>query len=116
LALTPATASLLEAIPQGVRIVSAGVEIGEIKGKDLIPAHSLAMSVAMSHPFPEVELSEEDALRFLCRDTIQLPENTQRGYVTVTCHGIPIGFVKNHGNRSNNLYPQEYRIRNKPQY
>lgn len=114
LALTPATAALLDAIPQGIRIVSAGVEIGEIKGKDLIPAHSLAMSVAMSHPFPEVELSEDDALRFLSRDTIQLPENLQKGFVTVTYRGKPIGFVKNHGNRSNNLYPQEYRIRNKP--
>ena len=41
LALTPATSELLEEIPKGVRIISAGVEIGEIKGKDLIPAHAL---------------------------------------------------------------------------
>ncbi|MDE6697677.1 MAG: hypothetical protein K2K25_12425, partial [Muribaculaceae bacterium] len=112
LALTPATSELLEEIPKGVRIISAGVEIGEIKGKDLIPAHALSMSTAMRHPFPEVELSKGNALRYLAREAISLPENTPKGYVTVTYEGHPLGFLKNLGNRSNNLYPQEYRIRN----
>lgn len=112
LALTPATAELLDSIPKGIRIISAGVEIGELKGKDLIPAHSLAMSKAMGHPFPEVELSKEDALRYLAREAILLPEDTPKGYVTATFDGYPLGFLKNIGNRSNNLYPQEYRIRN----
>lgn len=111
LALTPTTAALLEVIPKGVRIISAGVDIGEIKGKDLIPAHPLAMSVAMAHTFPEVELSEDDALRYLSRDSIMLPPETPKGFVTVTFKGHPLGFLKNHGNRSNNLYPQDYRIR-----
>jgi NOL1/NOP2/fmu family ribosome biogenesis protein len=29
----------------------------------------------------------------------------------LTYQGIPLGFVKNIGNRANNLYPQEWRIR-----
>ena len=111
LAVKPTTASLLDAIPNGVRIISAGVEIGEIKGKDLIPAHALAMSTDMTHPFPESELSKEDALRYLSKDVIQLPEGTRRGYVTVTYQGQPLGFLKNLGNRANNLYPSEWRIR-----
>ncbi|MDE6638239.1 MAG: RsmB/NOP family class I SAM-dependent RNA methyltransferase [Muribaculaceae bacterium] len=112
LAMTPATSELLDEIPKGIRIISVGVEIGEIKGKDLIPAHALAMSTIMSHPFPEVELSTENALRYLAREAILLPEETPKGYVTVTHKGHPLGFAKNLGNRSNNLYPQEYRIRN----
>lgn len=111
LALTPATAELLDEIPKGVRIVSAGTEIGEIKGKDLIPAHALSMSTVMSHPFPEVELSKENALRYLAREAITLPEDTPKGYVTATYDAHPLGFLKNLGNRSNNLYPQEYRIK-----
>lgn len=111
LAMLPETASLLEAIPKGVRIMSAGVEVGEIKGKDLIPAHSLAMSTAMAHKFPEVELSKEDALRYLSKEAILLPEGIPKGYVTVTFQGYPLGFLKNLGNRTNNLYPAEYRIR-----
>ncbi len=112
LAMTPETASLFAIIPKGVRIISAGVEIGEVKGKDLIPAHALAMSSAMSHPFPEVELTKDDALRYLAREAIALPNDTPKGYVTVAYNGYPLGFMKHLGNRSNNLYPQEYRIRN----
>ncbi|MDE6481101.1 MAG: RsmB/NOP family class I SAM-dependent RNA methyltransferase [Muribaculaceae bacterium] len=112
LAMTPETSDLLESIPKGVRIISAGVEIGEIKGKDLIPSHPLAMSTVKAHSFPEVELSKEDALRYLSRDAVLLPEQTPKGYVTVTYEGYPLGFLKNLGNRANNLYPNEYRIKN----
>lgn len=111
LALSPMTEDLLGRIPKDVRILSAGIEIGEVKGKDLIPSHSLAMSVASSQPFPEVEVSEEDALRYLSREAMALPVGTPRGYVTVTYDGFPLGFAKNLGNRSNNLYPSDYRIR-----
>ncbi len=113
LALSPATAALLDSLPKGVRIMSVGVEIGEIKGKDLIPAHQLAMSTSMAHPFPEVEVSTEDALLYLSKDAIVLPTDTPKGYLTVTYQGLPLGFIKNLGNRSNNLYPSEYRIRTK---
>lgn len=113
LALSAATAEILDAIPKGVRVMSAGVEIGEIKGKDLIPSHKLAMSTALGHPFPEVELSREHALQYLSKEAILLPEETPKGYITVTFEGIPLGFMKNLGNRSNNLYPSEYRIRDK---
>ncbi len=113
LALSPLTEDLLNRIPKDVRIISAGVEIGEIKGKDLIPCHSLAMSIASSQPFPEVEFSEEDALRYLSREAITLPPDTPKGYVTVSYKGFPLGFVKNLGTRSNNLYPSDFRIRQK---
>lgn len=113
LALSPATAALLDSIPKGVRIMTAGIEVGEIKGKDLIPAHSLAMSIALAHPFPEIELTLEDALRFLSREAIILPSDAPKGYLTVMYQGYPLGFIKNLGNRSNNLYPSEYRIRTK---
>lgn len=113
LALSNATAALLDDIPKGVRIMAAGVEVGEIKGKDLLPTHQLAMSTAMAHPFPEVELTAEDALLYLSKEAITLPEGTPKGFVTATYKGWPIGFLKNLGYRSNNLYPQEYRIKNK---
>lgn len=111
LALTPATASLLSDLPKGVRIISAGVEIGEVKGKDLIPSHQLAMSTLMADVFPKVELTEEDAIRFLSRDMFALPPDTPKGFIAVTFKGLTLGLLKNLGNRFNNLYPQEYRIR-----
>lgn len=111
LAMSEGVASLLERLPKDVRILSAGVAIGDVKGKDLIPAHQLALSSVFSRSYPEVELGEEDALRYLSRESIILPPGTPKGYVTATFDGYPLGFLKNIGNRSNNLYPAEYRIR-----
>jgi NOL1/NOP2/fmu family ribosome biogenesis protein len=48
---------------------------------------------------------------FLSKENIVLPENTPKGFVLLTYQGVPLGWVKNLGNRTNNLYPQEYRIR-----
>lgn len=111
LGLSPGTAAILHSLPKGTRIMAAGIEIGEIKGKDLVPAHALCMSTAMAHPFPEVELSTDKALVFLSKETITIPEDIPKGYVTVTYQGFPLGFIKNLGNRANNLYPSDWRIR-----
>lgn len=92
---------------------SAGVEIGTQKGKDLQPAHALALSTALHRgAFPEAELDLETALNYLRREAIVLPADTPRGYILLTFNGLPLGFVKNIGNRCNSLYPTEWRIRN----
>ena len=96
-------------------IVSAGVRIGELKGKDLVPSHSLAMSIALApSAFPTAELSYTDAISYLRKEALQLPAECPKGYVLVTYQNHPLGFVKQLGNRANNLYPQEWRIRKKP--
>ncbi|KAA6314905.1 hypothetical protein EZS27_034527, partial [termite gut metagenome] len=42
---------------------------------------------------------------------VSLSTNSVMGYVLVMYKGVPLGFVKNIGNRANNLYPHEWRIR-----
>ena len=37
-----------------------------------------------------------------------MPDGTPRGFVLLTYGGYPLGFVKNIGNRANNLYPAEW--------
>ncbi len=97
---------------KGIRILSAGIEAGEIKGKDFIPSTSLALiSSFRDNPFPDIPLSKEDALSFLRRENIILPDDTPRGYVTVSFEGTRLGFAKHLGNRTNNLYPSYWRIR-----
>ncbi len=104
---------LAEALKRaGARIISAGTEVGVIKGKELAPAAPLALSSVMNpDAFPTVELTVEDALNYLRHETLRLPESVPRGYVVVTFGGLPLGFVKNIGSRANNLYPAEWRIR-----
>ena len=43
-----AHADALSALKQAVRIVQAGIQVGTLKGKDLIPHHALAMSIALN--------------------------------------------------------------------
>lgn len=95
-----------------LQVLDAGVTLGKIKGKDIVPAHSLALSVALNkEEFNSVELNYKDAVNYLRKEAIQLPQNTAVGHVLMTYKGIPIGFAKNIGNRANNLYPQEWKIK-----
>lgn len=95
-----------------LRLLKTGIKLAEMKGRDVIPTHELAMSTALCpNAFPTNELSYTDALRYLHREAIVLPSDMPRNFVLVTWRGLPLGFVKNIGNRANNLYPQEWRIR-----
>ncbi|MBR4547655.1 MAG: rRNA cytosine-C5-methyltransferase [Paludibacteraceae bacterium] len=93
--------------------VSTGFGIGELRGKHVAPQHSLSMLKDFrKEAFPQVELSLEMALAFLRSEALILPDQPS-GYLLMTYQGVPLGFVKNIGNHSNNLYPNEWRIRYK---
>ena len=97
-----------------LRIISTGINLGELKGKDFIPSVSLAMSTEINRKkFHSVELSYEDSIKYLQKESVSLPKDTPLGYILITYKNAPLGFAKNIGNRSNNLYPQEWRIRKK---
>lgn len=103
---------VLQRLRDSLHLLQAGVPLAEVKGRDLLPTHALAMSTALRpDAFPRVEVSAEQALAYLRREAIVLPGDAPRGFVLLTCEGLPIGFVKNIGNRANNLYPAEWRIR-----
>ena len=95
-----------------LKIIHAGITLGEMKGKDFIPHHSLAMSTSLKDEiFPVAELNYDQTIAYLRKEGLILDASVPRGYVVVTYKGVPLGFVKNIGNRANNLYPQEWRIR-----
>ena len=107
-----AHAEVYALLGQQLKVIHAGITLGEIKGKDLIPHHSLAMSTALaSEAFPQAELTYEQAIAYLRKEGLLLDADVPRGYVLLTYRQVPLGFVKNIGNRANNLYPQEWRIR-----
>lgn len=103
---------LVNTLRQQLRVVHSGITIGEVKGKDLLPHQSLAMSNELNtDQFSTYELSYEQAISYLRKEAITLDISAPRGYVLLEYKNIPLGFVKNIGNRANNLYPQEWRIR-----
>lgn len=97
---------------KSLNVVHAGVTLGELKGRDIIPQQSLALSTQLCDgAFPTAELSYPDAIAYLRKEAIVLDASVPRGFVVVTYRQHSLGFVKNLGNRANNLYPQEWRIR-----
>ena len=97
---------------KGLRILHAGVEMATVRGRDFVPSHALALSTVLRRGiFPEHTASYDEAIGYLRREAITLPATMPRSFVLLTYEGLPLGFVKNLGNRSNNLYPQEWRIR-----
>ena len=90
-----------------------GIEVAVMKGRDWLPAHALAMCTALNRAaFNCVEVTRQQALSYLHCDALRLEDTAPRGIVLLTYKNIPLGFAKNIGNRANNLYPQEWRIRN----
>jgi NOL1/NOP2/fmu family ribosome biogenesis protein len=103
-----------QSINNYLRVISAGIHLGEWKGKDFIPSVSLALSTALNREkYMNVELSYDEAIRYLQNEAIAVPTGTPKGFILVNYRGVPLGFVKNVGNRANNLYPKEWRIRKK---
>ena len=90
-------------------VISAGVVVATQKGRDIIPSQELALSTALSPgAFPTAGLDYCAAVAYLRRENVSV--DAPKGFVMLTYDGRPLGFVKNLGNRANNLYPQSWRI------
>lgn len=106
------TRNLAETVRKKMKVVLDGIPTVTTKGKVELPSSEWALS--MNFPrgrYPEIELDLETALSYLRHEAIQLPPDADRGFTVVCFKGMPLGFVKNIGNRANNLYPAEWRIR-----
>ncbi len=105
-------ADIYQMLRERLHVIHAGITVAQLKGKDCIPHHSLAMSANFNRAqYPQAEVSYDQAVAYLRKEAIAFPNDVPRGYVLVTYRGVPLGFAKNIGNRANNLYPQEWRIR-----
>ena len=96
---------------QFLHVISAGCAVGTLKGKILVPDADMALSVMLAEDaFPRCEVDRMTALQYLHRDAIAISD-APKGYVLICHEGLPLGFVKNLGNRCNSLHPQSRRIR-----
>ncbi|MBE6302544.1 MAG: rRNA cytosine-C5-methyltransferase [Bacteroidales bacterium] len=106
--------AVIAALQSRLKVLHSGVAVAAVKNNKLLPLHRLAMSVALDREaFPSVELTCEQALAYLHREALALP-SAPMGVILFTYKNVPLGFAKNVGNRVNNLYPAEWRIRKDP--
>ena len=95
-----------------IHVLSDGTPTEELKGKEKIPSQAQALSITTPPgKYPRTELTLEQAQRYLHRESLTLPPATPRGFVLVTYQGYPLGFMKNLGDRANNLYPKNWAIK-----
>ena len=105
-------ADVYDAAAKSLNVIHAGITIGTRKGKDIVPDQSLALSARLNRSkFANVDIDYTQAINYLRKEAVALPDGTPKGFVLLTYKGMPLGFEKNIGNRANNLYPQEWKIK-----
>lgn len=105
------------AAEQTLHTVISSVAVADIidsksgkKGPLLVPRTELIQSsLYKKGSLPEIELPLETFGKFFRKENFTIAD-APTGYVVLTYHGIPVGVVKNIGNRVNNLWPSSRRI------
>ena len=102
---------LVAQVESYLHVVSEGCAAGVLKGRDFVPDADLALCIKLSpNAYESVSVDRDTALSFLKKEAILLPD-APRGIVLLEYGSVPLGFVKNIGNRCNNLHPSARRIR-----
>lgn len=93
------------------RCYECGLTLGEFKGKDFVPSQRLALSNDLDNTkISLLNVDYETAIKYLKREALHT-ESAPQGFLLVNFKGLPLGWVKNVGNRCNNMYPANWRIR-----
>ena len=96
-------------IAKTLNLRRSGVAVGEVKGKDFIPHHELALSHLSGDAVPVVVVDKENALNYLRRQDMTV-EISQKGWIICKYEDINLGWMKVLPNRVNNYYPLNWRI------
>ncbi len=100
----------IEYFLQALNVKYSGTLAGNVQKQNFIPDHALALSICKNKGIPKIDFNKETALKFLNR-TLQGVEDSRTSWLLAVYNNVPIGWLKNLGNRINNYYPMEWRIR-----
>ena len=108
---------------KGITAKMFGTAVGEIKGSKIIPAADFALSATLAKElkdsgnfslkglsFATYSLDYKCAIDYLAKEKIT-PSLAPQGYLLFKYKNLGLGFANNVGNRINNLYPNQRRIR-----
>jgi NOL1/NOP2/fmu family ribosome biogenesis protein len=98
-------------IYHNLKVIKTGTKIFVVKKNDYLPSHEIALSNQFrKEAFPDEEINLAEAISYLRRDSFKF-KGEMKGWNIVKYKGINVGFVNNLGNRVNNYFPVEWRIR-----
>lgn len=103
--------ALPEEMPQmtGLRILRAGVQIGRLASGRMEPAHALALAAESTQVKNRVDVSREDALKFLRGETLL---GDFSGWGLVSYEGLALGWGKGSNGQIKNHVPKGLRWKN----
>jgi 16S rRNA C967 or C1407 C5-methylase (RsmB/RsmF family)/NOL1/NOP2/fmu family ribosome biogenesis protein len=87
----------------------AGICLGELKGKDVVPEHEFALSCVVANTVHRIELNKPQALQYLRKENMATMES-KSGFTLMTYKGLGLGWAKLLPNRINNYLPNQARI------
>ncbi len=102
---------VLAFLEKNVRVLQPGTPVATAMKEQFIPHPALAHSLILNRrAFSVASPGLADAVRYLRKESLS-PEYGEKGWVLVSYREIPLGWLKNLGNRTNNYFPGERRIR-----
>ena len=101
--------SLPEECPdlKGIRVVSAGVKLARIGRNYIEPEHALAMAIRPEQAQRRMELSDDQAQRYLAGEA--LPFEGEKGWTLITWRNLPLGWGKASNGQMKNHLPKGLR-------
>jgi 16S rRNA C967 or C1407 C5-methylase (RsmB/RsmF family)/NOL1/NOP2/fmu family ribosome biogenesis protein len=100
----------------GLHIYSIGISVGTQKDRLFSPSPYLPFASNINtDAFDSYELDQTQALSYLFKNAISITQRDKKGYVLLTFKSHSIGLGKYAGNRINNLYPAEWKLRKMPE-
>lgn len=101
---------MLGLLNTSLRIKKFGIDMGQVIRTELIPEHAFALANINLDAFESVELNKEDAIKYLQKKDFQV-DTAYKGWCLLKYEDAILGFAKLMGNRMNNNYPKEWRIK-----
>lgn len=96
-------------IKDSCKMIYSGVLAGKLIRDKFIPDHALAMNYIISNNVRKIELSNEQAIRYLQKKDLEIDAG-EKGWKLVTFNSFPLGWINVLPGRINNYYPKELRI------
>lgn len=93
-----------------LKVIYAGIGMGKKIGNDLIPDHPLALSINKNKNIISEDIDLSGSIKYLRKESLTL-NGIPRGWILATYRHYGLGWVKSVGNRLNNYYPVNWRIR-----
>lgn len=94
-----------------LKIARNGLHLGTFKKKRFEPSFALGLALKPSQVKQRVEINDEDFVKYVAGETVQLSEARPNGWYQVVVQGNGLGFAKVTGNVLKNYYPKGLRFR-----